>query len=243
MNERTVKLLLPAAGLCCVAAGGCAISHPDYPSAWPALDVAKRDCFSIGGVYENKGIFQKDPAAPPLAKRIVYLSRWMFFDERTFRASIRYEPPQEPVDHESVDSIAIGVTRDGTLEVEGRYEGQPLIKKQFLASKRDYRCEDGKIHMTRFGAESQGVLVLLGAHHSATTIARANDGSLVVEDAGKGVGVFVAVIPFAGSISTWSRFQPYTPAIRESETQAKSKDFVHCVVGGERRWAHWSKCD
>ena len=248
MNRRIANLLLPAIGVACVSVGGCAIRHPDYPSNWSLLeDAARADCLSIGGVYENRGVVQAElPSvlAPQRSDRITRLSRSMFFDERTFRASLRlFEAPESPVDHDLVDSVSLTVTKDGTLEAEGKREGQSLIKRQFFASKGEFHCEGGKIHMARFRAESHGVLVFIGALHSATTIAKANDGSLVIEETGNLVGLALATIPLGGSVSEWSRFQPYEPAVRESSVHPKPKDFVHCAVAGERRWAHWSKCD
>ena len=179
--------------LYCMMLCGCVIKIPDYPSSWASLESARQDCFSVGGVYHNKG--DRGRYGVP------HLAQLLFRD-----VSGRLVNPGGDIWHrdkkdlvDGVDSVEVAVTKEGTLEVTALYEDRPVIKKQLFANKEEYRCNDGKIEI------AQSTVDLTGPRQESVILLKSIDGALVVKSGALGLGLFV--IPIAGF--EWYRFKPY----------------------------------
>jgi hypothetical protein len=179
--------------LYCMMLCGCVIKIPDYPSSWASLESARQDCFSVGGVYHNKG--DRGRYGFP------HLAQLLFRD-----VSGRPVKPGGDIWRQDekdlvygVDSVEVAVTKEGTLEVTALYEDRPVIKKQLFANKEEYRCNNGKIEL------AQSVVDLNGPRQESVILMKSIDGALVVKSGAHGLGLFV--IPISGF--EWYRFKPY----------------------------------
>lgn len=174
---RQGQLLLYCTVLC-----GC-VTYPDYPSSWASLEFARKDCFSVSGVYHNRGVGGRYGGAI-LTQKLFRENGW-------------------PVKNtEQAHFVEIAVTKEGTLDLTAIYwssgSSLPMLKKQFFANKEEYRCNDGKIEIPQF------VIDFSGARQASVILLKSNDGALVVKDGAHGLMVFV--VPISGF--EWSRFMP-----------------------------------
>ena len=178
---------MPKKGLlCCLVLCGCAY---DYPSDWPSLESARQDCFSVSGIYDNRGVWVGRYGGSILAQKL-------------FRDAHGW-PLKSPDLANGVDSVEIAVTKEGTLDVTARiHQESVVIKKQFFANKEEYRCNDGKIEI------SQVVVDLTGARQDSLVLSKSIDGALVVKEGA--VGLMVFVLPVYGN--AWQRYTPYHPS-------------------------------
>jgi len=171
---------------------GC-VSIPNYPSSWASLESARQDCFSVGGVYHNKG----DGGRFGVTHLAHVFFRGVYGRPVKPGGDIWRQDEKDLV--YGVDSVEIAVTKEGTLEVTALYEDRPVIKRQLFANKEEYRCNDGKIEIV------QSVVDSLGPRQESVILVKSIDGALVVKDGVLGLMLFA--IPTAGS--EWYRFKPY----------------------------------
>ena len=201
--------------LYCMMLSGCVIM-PNYPSSWASLESARQDCFSVGGVYHNRGNAARY-GSPHLAQRL-------FLDASG-------QPVKDRDLVHGVDSVEVAVTKEGTLELTALYLDRPVVKQQLFANKEEFRCDDGKIEIPRF------VVDWMGARQQSVILSKSIDGALVVKDGATGLMLFV--LPVTGF--DWQRYKPYQSG--KPESKPVLHDVVNCVAGGELRWTDRSKCD
>ena len=182
--------------LYCMMLCGCVIRAPNYPSSWASLESARQDCFSVGGVYHNKGErWDERRFGPPHLAYVFF--RGVYGRPVNPGGDIWRQDEKDLAN--GVDSVEIAVTKEGTLEVTALYEDRPVIKKQLFANKEEYRCNDGKIEL------AQSVVDSMGPRQESVILSKSIDGALVVKDGVLGLGLFV--VPIANS--EWRRFKPY----------------------------------
>ena len=197
----------------CTMLCGC-VTYPNYPSGWATLDSARQDCFSIGGLYHNRGDGGRygGPHLAPLLLRGTDLD--MFSMDKTLS--------------EGVDRVEVAVTTEGKLEITALNLSRVVKRREFFASKDEYRCNDGKIEIAAF------IVGMTGARQESVILSKSIDGALVVKDGA--VGMMLFVLPVAGN--EWSRFKPF-----KWSQPVWDDNVVNCVAGGELRWTDRSKCD
>ena len=201
---------------------GC-VNYPTYPPGWASLEYARPDCLSINGVYSNSGEWSRFRGSGSfLAWRLL---------RDTSPADLEFFSKDTTLD-KGVDRVQIAVSQEGKLEITALDRDRVVKRKEFLASKDDYRCDDGRIEIAEF------IVGLTGARQESVILLKSTDGALIVKDGAAGLMLFV--LPIAGN--DWHRFKAY-PSGDPGAQPARKDAVVDCVAGGEQRRADQSKCD
>lgn len=175
--------------LCLLPLSGC-VSYPNYPSGWSSLEAPREDCESLSGAYWNRGYWNRSGASD---FGISHLATKLFHYDDAFR--------------EGVERVEITAVKEGALEVKAIAKDGTAQSKRYLASKGEFTCSAGKIEIPYSDASAIGGPLVMGASKGVNTLAKAQDGSLVVKDAAAGVGLVLLVIPAAMDGHEWSRFE------------------------------------
>jgi redox-regulated HSP33 family molecular chaperone len=163
---------------------GCAgVERQDYPAPWPVLALAASGCPVLSGTYGNHGQGTLEAT----------LASWLI--EGSVQAFA-------PVDRVHLEGPTQGRLDFRLIDQQGR-----LLAARSWQEGKQYRCADGMLVVDR----SAGLTMVGMAMSMQARLARAVDGSLVVESREAGGGV-VIVVPYAGSYRTWSRYPAVTPA-------------------------------
>lgn len=171
---------------CCAALAlmlsGCAsVERQDYPADWPPLVPAAGGCPELSGSYANRG------------QGMQMLAAWVIEGSAQALA---------PIELVQFDGPASGGLDIRLLDRQGR-----LLAARRWQEGTQYHCVDGKLAIDR----DRGFTMVGVAMSMQARLARAGDGSLVVESREAGGGV-VIVVPYLGSYRTWSRYPAVTPA-------------------------------
>jgi len=208
---------------------GC-VSYPDYPSGWSPLIASYEDCTAISGAYWNRGAWKRSESH----EGIGYLSPYLLQD------------PRNDALRANVDRADVSVTAVGTLQVKAVYKNGESKGKTYVASKGEYACKRGKIEIPYSDAMAIGGPLIMGTSQGTITLAKAQDGALIIQDAASGVGLVFLVVPAVGSGHQWLRFESVDSGKQpESHFQLidPADERVNCVSGGRRIWTKRSECD
>jgi hypothetical protein len=176
--------------LCCLPLllgllASCSIQQR-YPGAWPRVDPTRvAGCPDVTGVYLNDGV-RGDPFGA-----LVSLSDLLQLGS-TSESILR-------ISQYGADSLAIVVWRDD----------RQVARRMLSRSQGNLTCTPAGVGLTcgwhfvgREGLE-------LGAARRTLYLAKATDGSLMVQDVEFTVGVLI-VLPIIGTMRSWHRFSPTT---------------------------------
>lgn len=163
-----------------------------YPREWAPTAAGNGHCMHFTGDYLNAGS-TVEPSNPMLplseAGPPDYLAR-IFLHKSGGAYRVRLDVSEQ-------DRILVS-----EIDADGN------VTAQSEAPPKDFRCSGGKIHFSEGGGIAAGGLVAVGGS-SWSSISKAKDGALIVENTMWAAGVAIAV-PVAMAGRSWSRFSVWT---------------------------------
>jgi hypothetical protein len=164
-------------GLTGLLAAGC-VSHAPRPTTWATIRAAE-DCTALLGTYANLGVDDQ-------GRSVELLNVLASGGARLGR--------NEP--------IALAAPEPDVLEVRGT-----TVRQRYRFSAGEVTCREGRLLLWTSGFDRAPMVQMNAYWAMTTTITRATDGALLVNETTTGTGL-ITVVPFVLSTARWYRFEP-----------------------------------
>ena len=168
---------------------GCVIAPP-YPEYWAPIVDAKKSCEVIAGSYSNFGRSGDDE------------KNWHVVNLKLILL------PGKAIDI-PIDYISLNFRERHILEVKAIYQKQVVAEVEYSVSESTLECYPSSATIQGYRGATQGMgNPLVGVESNSTTLAKAEDGSLVVEKTTSAAGLVYMFLPVAVYGRGWYRFPP-----------------------------------
>lgn len=198
MKLRVIAAIHILTFICATLQGCVSLSSTPYPKDWPKIAMTR--CEAVEGRYGNTSEMVPEQRSVEDLFYLVGLSGWT-------------NRPNE--------QIVIQFPESGRLEVRGTVDSRTLLQE-----KGEFRCEDGKIEIHHSNAHIEKEGWGPGRIAQTSTIAKASDGTLIVNREESVLALVAWILPIYQKTSRWYRFKNVEEPVSGEHTDGMVSVFL-----------------